>query len=410
MAELKSKQTAPCDSSENKESKIMEISDDKMLYDDPASHASDAENLDNTDISKIESLTDNEEEMYKEVTEDGWEDILGSGRLKKKILIEGKKGLASQGLGRPSRNDNIVISLKGYFQNSVFEENDRLEFIAAEAEVVQAIDLVVVLMNTGEVAEVMADPEMAYGTTGLPPHVPPKAAVRFEIQLLSHSAPIPPSDIPIAERSSIGERKRKRGNFWFSRQEYTSAVQCYRKAGEFLDDEKLDLEVPMDRYQLPKELQDLLENRLNAYNNLAMAQMKIEAWDSALAALQQVLKIEPNNEKALYRKSKVLLEKYRTDEALGILRRISRLYPNNTSAKADLLRVSAKQKKFRANEEKLSKKMLGLDKYEAEKANERWYTKFVRDGTFSTKNAVIGISAVIFAAAGTAAYYTQFHL
>ena len=54
--------------------------------------------------------------------------------------------------------------------------------------------------------------------------------------------------------------------------------------------------------------------------------------------------------------------------------------------------------------------MLGLDKYEAEKANERWYTKFVRDGTFSTKNAVIGISAVIFAAAGTAAYYTQFHL
>ena len=53
--------------------------------------------------------------------------------------------------------------LIGYFQNSVFEENDRLEFIAAEAEVVQAIDLVVVLMNTGEVAEVMADPEMAYG-------------------------------------------------------------------------------------------------------------------------------------------------------------------------------------------------------------------------------------------------------
>ena len=35
--------------------------------------------------------------------------------------------------------------------------------MTAEAEVVQAIDLCVVLMNTGEVAEVMADPEMAYG-------------------------------------------------------------------------------------------------------------------------------------------------------------------------------------------------------------------------------------------------------
>ena len=50
--------------------------------------------------------------------------------------------------------------------------------------------------------------------------------------------------------------------------------------------------MPIDRYQLPQELQDLLEDRLKAYNNLAMAQMKIEAWDSAMAALQQVLKIE----------------------------------------------------------------------------------------------------------------------
>ena len=66
----------------------------------------------------------------------------------------------------------------------------------------------------------------------------------------------------------------------------------FRKAAEFFDDEKIELEVPIDRYQLPQELQDLLEHRLKAYNNLAMAQMKIEAWDSAMAAIQQVLKIE----------------------------------------------------------------------------------------------------------------------
>merc|ERR1739848_423346 len=265
-------------------------------------------------------------------------------------------------------------------------------------------------MNTGEVAEIGAALTFANRTMGPPPHVPPKAAVRFEIELLSHSTAIPPSEIPIDERFSIGRRKKDRGDFWYSRQNYTEAVQCYRKAGEFFDDEKLELEVPIDRYQLPQELQDLLEDRLKAYNNLAMAQMKIEAWDSAMAALQQVLKIEPNNEKALYRKSKVLLEKYRTEEALGILRRISRLYPNNSSAKADLLRLTAKQKKNREKEEKISKKMLGLDKYEAEKSKEKWYSKYVRNGLFSTNNAVIGVSAVIFAAAGTAAYFAQFHL
>ena len=51
-------------------------------------------------------------------------------------------------------------------------------------------------------------------------------------------------------------------------------------------------------------------------------------------------------------------------------------------------RVSAKQKKSRENEEKMSKKMLGLDKYEAEKANEKWYTKYINNGLFSTKNAL----------------------
>jgi hypothetical protein len=29
--------------------------------------------------------------------------------------------------------------------------------------------------------------------------------------------------------------------------------------------------------------------------------MKLKAWDTALASLKQVLKIEPNNEKALFR-------------------------------------------------------------------------------------------------------------
>ena len=73
-------------------------------------------------------------------------------------------------------------------------------------------------------------------------------------------------------------------------------------------------------------------------------------------------------------------------------------------------RVSAKLKKNRQNEEKISKKMLGLDKYDVEKTKEKWYSKYVRNGLFSTKNAAIGVSAVIFAAAGTAAYFAQFHL
>ena len=57
--------------------------------------------------------------------------------------------------------------------------------------------------------------------------------------------------------------------------------------------------------------------------------MKLSAWDSALASVKQVLKIQPNNEKALFRKAKILQEKLQTEEAIGILRRISRSYHEN---------------------------------------------------------------------------------
>ncbi len=36
------------------------------------------------------------------------------------------------------------------------------------------------------------------------------------------------TELALDERKSIGHRKKERGNFWYSRQDYTNAVQCYR--------------------------------------------------------------------------------------------------------------------------------------------------------------------------------------
>ena len=38
-------------------------------------------------------------------------------------------------------------------------------------------------MYPGETDEIIADPELAYGDFGLPPHLPPKGAVKYEITL-----------------------------------------------------------------------------------------------------------------------------------------------------------------------------------------------------------------------------------
>jgi len=49
----------------------------------------------------------------------------------------------------------------------------------------------------------------------------------------------------------------------------------------------------------------MLEDPLKTLNNLAMAHLKLQAYEPALNAVESVLKWEPNNVKALFRKGKV---------------------------------------------------------------------------------------------------------
>ena len=78
----------------------------------------------------------------------------------------------------------------------------------------------------------IADPEFAYGDLGFEGEsgkVPPKAAVRLEVELVSHKPPVPFGEISqVEEKLRIGRRKKDRGNFWFQRSNYNFAVQCYR--------------------------------------------------------------------------------------------------------------------------------------------------------------------------------------
>ena len=48
------------------------------------------------------------------------------------------------------------------------------------------------------------------------------------------------------------------------------------------------MEVPIDRFLLPKDLQEMVQERVKTFNNMAQAQMKLTAWDSAMASVRQV--------------------------------------------------------------------------------------------------------------------------
>ncbi len=55
----------------------------------------------------------------------------------------------------------------------------------------------------------------------------------------------------------------------------------------------------------------MFEDRLKAYNNMAAAQLKLQAYGPAMKSVEAVLKCQPKNVKALFRKGKVRNESYK---------------------------------------------------------------------------------------------------
>ena len=110
----------------------------------------------------------------------------------------------------------------------------------------------------------------------------------------------------------FSNQKRERGNWWFSRDDSSSAIQCYRKALDFLTPEAENESNLNKKSDEPAEafsdsdLQAILEDTLKVYNNLAAVQLKIGQLDAALTSADNVLRYQPLNVKALFRKGTML--------------------------------------------------------------------------------------------------------
>ena len=169
------------------------------------------------------------EELPRCVDDDGWEDVLGSGRLRKKILREGDRGR-----GRPDRGASCTINITERLAGDVEGEGEEvaskkvLEFMVGESEVMQAVDLVVPLMVPGEVALVRLESSFGYGAAGDGDRVGPQADLELHLELVDWEVLGAVPDIPRDRRMGIGMRKRERGNKHFARGDYSTAVMCYR--------------------------------------------------------------------------------------------------------------------------------------------------------------------------------------
>lgn len=313
------------------------------------------DDIDNQHENKKEEIASAEDEKSDE-----WVDILGSGQLKMKVITKGKPNT------RPQPSDICVIDLLGKLDNGTIVENHQsLKFQLSYHEVIQGIELAVPLMDVGEEAIVEVASRFGYGAVGDPPKIPPNVTITYTVKLLE-SYPEPDLEsISYEKRRTLANKKRERGNWWYLRQDSTKAIQCYRKALDILDEtipfytnegNKIEHSEEQDR--------EVIEQKLVIYNNLAAAQLMVEAYESALMSVNRVLQCQPNNVKALFRKGKILAAKGQTNEAVEAFRQAYMLEPENSSIKMELAASVRAQQAEKLHEKNLYKKMFGHDKKE----------------------------------------------
>jgi len=268
--------------------------------------------------------------------------------------------------------------------------------------------LTIPLMTNGETAIVKVSQRSGYGSTGLPPLVPAKTDLIYEIELL-HSEPEKElSELTVAERNVIGNRKRERGNFWMKRGEASLAVNCYRRGLEYLDEVEGGIQYPtgQPREEITPEVRQLFEDRLKILNNLAMAQMKLQSYEPALTSVEAVLKCQPNNVKALFRKGKILGLKGETDRAISVLQKAKLLEPDDAEIQVEISKLNHRRKTEVSKEKQLYKRMFGDSPSKTSKPNDKTSDdpSLKSKGFISTLTVGLALSGIAVAVAGALAY------
>ncbi|XP_020391165.1 peptidyl-prolyl cis-trans isomerase FKBP8 [Rhincodon typus] len=282
-------------------------------------------------------------------TDDEWLQVLGNGLLKKKVLVAGQSQEP-----RPQKGQNVTVRLKMTLEDGTeVEEDPNLCFTVGDGDVIQALDLCVQLMDQNEVALIVSDAKYAYGSLGSSePSVPSNATVHLEVQLLSVGDSPDLELLSGKERLLLANKKRERGNTYFLRNEYVSAISSYDIALNIINSSsKVDF--------LEGEEKELMNVKVKCLNNLAAAQLKLEHFEAALKSSNAALQHQPNNVKALFRKGKVLALQGEYTEAIPVLRKAAQLEPSNKAIQAELSQVMRKQSEQRITEQAMYRKMLG---------------------------------------------------
>ncbi|XP_033490553.1 FKBP prolyl isomerase 16 [Epinephelus lanceolatus] len=304
---------------------------DPSTEDDVLERDSSAESL-FPEYATVEWTSSTFEELF---AANDWHDITGDRLLRKKLLESGDPLALS-----PAWGQEVTVKMQCVLEDrTVVEKDCKLVLVIGEGDVNQALEEGVMSMQKGEITLLLADSQYTYGHLGREPDIPAWAPLLYQLQVLDVREKPDPLTLPIDDRIRISNQKRERGNFHFQREEYSMAARAYCMALDVLTTGSRD----GSDGGVEAEEEEVRDYRVKCLNNLATAQLKLEQFDKALHTSRDVLTLEPNNVKSLFRAGKLLSDMGQYKEAMEVLKKALKLEPATKAIHVELSKLVKRQ-------------------------------------------------------------------
>ncbi|XP_042042379.1 peptidyl-prolyl cis-trans isomerase FKBP62-like isoform X2 [Salvia splendens] len=271
-------------------------------------------------------------------------DIAKDQKIIKKILKEG------EGYDCPNDGTTVHVKLIGKlpdgtaFLRKGYDDEPPFEFRVDEDQVIEGLDRAVKTMKKGEVSLVIILPEYAFGQSDSTQElavVPGNSTVHYEVEMVSFVKEKESWDMNNEEKIAASGKKKEEGNTWFRAGKYARASQRYEKAVGFI---VYDLSFSEEEKEQAKVL------KVSCNLNNAACKLKLKNYKEAQNLCSEVLEVDANNVKALYRRAQAYTNLIEFELAKKDIKKALELDPNNRDVKLGYKTLMEKVKEYNRKE------------------------------------------------------------
>lgn len=212
--------------------------------------------------------------------------------------------VAGEGQSTPSPGDNVELHVLGTYEGRVFDERDlQFDLIeAAEFELCKGVEVAVEKMHRQEKARLVIKPRFAYGAEGHEKYgIPEGATIEYTVTLKAFTSIGKVWKMDEKDLLKRAQITKDKGVEYVKKERYQTALNLFTFCGQFLDKEDASDEI--------KKL------KLAVALNTALCHQKLKNHAEGKNACNSALELDPDNQKALYRRGVFLFSLWDLDEA-----------------------------------------------------------------------------------------------